>query len=255
MNNALKYIVGSLLSLLTLFCIAFALASADREKEQRVFTRIAIDNDSPQGGRFLEDEELIALVEKMTGGILGRRVSDIDLDVLEKDLDRTSCILKSQVYTDKEGVLYIHLSERKPFVRLQTTTAGFYADREGKVFPLQSRYSAWVPIIDGKLPVKNWNAFEKQDQEWMDGMVRMVAAFQDNSRWKNRCSQIHLDSKGLIVINLDGYSERFILGDYTKIEQKQHKLEQYLSLIRPNLAEGKNYKSVNVRFHGQIICQ
>ena len=255
MNTALKYIVGSVLCLVTLVCITIALASAARESKEQVFTRIAIENDSPQGRRFLEDEELIAMVDKLTGGVLGRKVKDIDLDVLEKDLDKTSCILKSQVYSDKEGVLYIHLSERKPFVRLQTTEGGFYADREGKVFPLQSRYSAWVPIIDGKFPIKDWKTFGEQDQEWMDGMVRLVAAFQDNSRWKNRCTQIHLDSKGLIVISLDGYSERFILGDYTKIEQKQHKIEQYISLIRPNLAEGKKYKSVNVRFHGQIICQ
>ena len=255
MNKALKYIVGSLLCFATLTCLVLALTSAKQEQEQQVFTRIAVENDSPQGRRFLEDEELIALVDKLTGGVLGRKVKDIDLDVLEKDLDKTSCILKSQVYADKEGVLYIHLSERKPFVRLQTSGGGFYADREGKVFPLQSRYCAWVPIIDGHLPVDNWYAFGKPEQEWMEGMVSMVAAFQDSPRWKNRCSQIHLNRDGQIVLTLDGYSERFILGDYTNIEKKQHKIEQYISLIRPQLAEGKNYKSVNVRFHGQIICQ
>ncbi|MBP5539761.1 MAG: hypothetical protein J6X69_08100 [Bacteroidales bacterium] len=255
MNNALKYIVGILISGITLVCIVLALTSAARQKENLVFSRIAIENDSPQGRRFLENEELIALVEKMTGGILGRKVKDIDLDVLEKDLDKTSCILKSQVYADKEGVLYIHLRERKPFVRLQTGNGGFYADRQGKIFPLQSRYCAWVPVIEGKLPVDNWYALGKPEQEWMDGMIRMVSAFQDSPKWENRCTQFHITKDGQIVISLDGYTERFILGDYHQIEKKQYKIEQYISLIRPQRAEGKNYKTVNVRFNGQIICQ
>ena len=38
-------------------------------------------------------------------------------------------------------------------------------------------------------------------------------------------------------------------------EETIYKIEQYISLIRPQLAEGKKYKSVNVRFNGQIICQ
>ncbi|MBO7509656.1 MAG: hypothetical protein J6T35_00585 [Bacteroidales bacterium] len=255
MNNTLKYIVGILIGGITLVCIFLALTRAARQRENRVFSRIAIENDSPQGQRFLENEELIARVEKMTGGILGRKVKDIDLNLLEKDLDKTSCILKSQVYADKEGTLYIHLSERKPFVRLQTTGGGFYADRDGKIFPLQARYSAWVPVIEGKLPVDNWYALGKPEQEWMDGMIRLVSAFQDNPKWKNRCTQYHITKDGLIVISLDGYAERFILGDYHQIENKQRKIEQYISLIRPQQAEGKNYKTVNVRFKGQIICQ
>ena len=88
MNNALKYMVGILIGGITLVCIFLALTRAARQRENRVFSRIAIENDSPQGRRFLENEDLIARVEKMTGGILGRKVKDIDLNLLEKDLDK-----------------------------------------------------------------------------------------------------------------------------------------------------------------------
>lgn len=255
MNNALKYIVGILIAVLTLVLITLALTGSAHQKKDLVFTGIAIENDSPQGRRFLEDEELIALVKQRSGNIVGRKVAGFDIYALEKDLDNTSCILKSQVYVDNEGVLHIQVSERKPFVRLQTANSAYYADREGKLFPLQSHYSAWVPVVEGKLPIESGHAMGKAEQDWMKSMIALVAAFQDNSKWKNRCTQIHIDKDGRASLVLDGYSERFILGDFNEVEKKQRKIEQYISLIRPQLAEGKTYKSVNVRFNGQIICQ
>lgn len=253
MNNVLKYIVGTLIAAIALVCIALALASADHRKKEQVFTGITIENDSPQGRRFLEDEELIALVKQYNGNIVGRKVCTFNTDALEKDLDNTSCILKSQVYADKEGVLHIQVSERKPFVRLQTAGGGFYADREGKLFPLQSHYCAWVPVVEGKLPIGHTD--RKAEQKWIESLITWVAAFQDSPKWKNRCTQIHIDKDGLATLCLDGFSERFLLGDFTEVEKKQRKIEQYISLIRPQLAGGKTYKSVNVRFNGQIICQ
>ena len=56
MNKALKYIVGGFLCLATLTCLVLALINAKRQQEQQVFTRIAVENDSPQGRSFLEDE-------------------------------------------------------------------------------------------------------------------------------------------------------------------------------------------------------
>ena len=254
MNNALKYIVGGLICLATLACVFVALVRAEKQKEGLVFTGIEIQNDSPQGRRFLEDEELIALVNQQNGIIVGRKVDGFDFVVLENNLNRTSCILKSQAYCDREGVLHIQVKERKPFARLQTTSGGFYVDRQGKVFPLQSHYCAWVPVVDGKMPVGNWYTFGEPEQAWMHQLIGLVAAFQDTPKWKNLCTQIHFDKRGQAILVLDGYPERFILGDLSDIDKKQRKIEKYISQIRPQLAE-KKYTTVNVRFDGQIICQ
>lgn len=255
MKNVLKYLVGGLIALFTLTCIGFALADAAREREKREYRSIAIQNDSPQGHRFLEDEEVIVRVEELAGTVPGRKIKDIDLHRLETQLDQFSCILKSQVYADREGTLHIRLSERKPFLRLQAGNEGFYADREGKIFPLQSRYSAWVPVVDGHLPIGNWYRFDEKEQAWLDGMIDLVAALQESSKWKNRCTQIHVNRKGQLILMIDGYDEKFIWGDFEKRQQKLKKIEQYISLIRPQLADGKTYKSVNLRFDGQIICK
>ncbi len=255
MTNGLKYIVGGLIAAFTLACICLALAGASGMREKREYSSIAIENDSPQGYRFLEDEEVIARAEEWTGGILGHKMKEVNLHLLETRLDQYSCIRKSQVYADSEGVLHIRLSERRPFLRLQTANGGFYADREGKIFPLQSRYTAWVPVVDGHLPIGDWYRFSEEEQEWLDCLIDLVAALQDNGKWTNRCTQIHVTRKGHLVLMLDGYDEKFIWGDFDRRKQKLRKIEQYISLIRPQRPEGKAYKSVNLHFNGQIICK
>ena len=79
MNNALKYIVGILIAVLTLVLITLALTGSAHQKKDLVFTGIAIENDSPQGRRFLEDEELMDLVKQRNGNIVGRKVSGFDI--------------------------------------------------------------------------------------------------------------------------------------------------------------------------------
>lgn len=255
MNNALKYIVGISIFVLTLFFITLALMSAGQRKQEMLLTGIDIENTSPQGHRFLEDEDLIALVELHQGRIEGRPFKNFDPRALEADLDQVSCIQKSQVYVDMEGVLHIQVMERVPFVRLETSHGGYYADCQGIVFPLQSHYSAWVPVIDGDLPIQNADSMSEPEQKWLQQLITLVASFQNKSKWKNRCTQVHISKEGWIILSLDGYSERFILGDSSDLEKKQHKIEQYISLIQPRREAGKPYKNVNVRYKGQIICQ
>nr|MCR4564712.1 hypothetical protein [Bacteroidales bacterium] len=158
-------------------------------------------------------------------------------------------------YANNDGILNIRIRERIPFLRLQTSDGGFYADREGKIFPLQKRYTAWVPVVDGHLPIGNWYHFSAQEQAWLDQMIELIASLQESSKWKNRFSQIHVNRKGQLMMIVDGYDEKFIWGDFEKRTEKLHKIEQYICLISPQLAEGKVYKTVNLRFDGQIICK
>ena len=254
MNKAFKYIICALMAALTLTCIVLAAGKDRKGREGMECRHIVVDNDSPQGQRFMEDEDVLGHLQQHFGTLAGRKMKDIDLHRLEESFNRCSAVLQSQVYATKDSTLHIHLTERVPIMRLQGKDGGFYADAEGNIFPLQAHYTAWVPLIDGRLPVGNWYHPDVPEEQWLDGMVSLVGYIQHSKKWTNRCTRIHFDRRGRMILFLDGLEESFIFGDNAQIEEKFHKVEQYLTAVRPAVAD-KKYKSVNVRFNGQIICK
>ena len=254
MNSVFKYIVCTLMAVLTVTCILLA-ARTDREGREGMECRhIVIRNESQQGQRFMEDSDVLGHLQQHFGPLVGRKMKDIDLHRIEESFNRCSAILSSQVYATRDSTLHIRLKERIPVMRLQSRNGGFYVDADGNIFPLQSHYTAWVPIIDGHLPVENWYHPSLPEKRWLEEMISLIEYIQHSRTWANRCSRIYIDRGGRMILSLDGLEESFIFGENKRIEEKFHKVEQYLTAVRPAVTD-KKYKSVNVRFSGQIICK
>ena len=87
------------------------------------------------------------------GTYMGLRLDSVDLCRVETLIDRKSAVRKSQAWLTGDGTLHISVTQREPVVRFQSREGGFYADRDGFLFPLQNRHTARVPVVDGDLPL------------------------------------------------------------------------------------------------------
>lgn len=92
----------------------------------------------PRGDSFLVEK-----AEKVTGS----KCEKVNLAGIEKLLDGRGEILKSEVYFSSPTILSIDVTQRKPVVRFENETEGYYADRTGFLFPLLNSYN--VPIVTG----------------------------------------------------------------------------------------------------------
>ena len=193
------------------------------------------------------------------GDYIGQRLDSVDLRKVEEILDSRSAILTSEAYITSDGVLNVDITQRKPAVRFQKGSLGFYSDKDGFIFPMRSGYLGNIPIIDGNVRIDFKDGFkgfpeDEAERRWLKGILDLVDYMEENPNLNSLISQITVSPGGdLVMVPREG-PERFIFGDPTGIADKFRRIKEYYECIVPTL-DDKRYKSVNVKYNGQIICR
>ena len=192
------------------------------------------------------------------GKFIGVRIDSVDLVGIESMLDRRSAIHKSEAYITDDGILHVDITQREPVVRFQGPSGGFYADREGYLFPLQARHTARVPVVDGALPINLKKGFKgvpetEEERQWVADMLQMVRYMADRKEWSDLVGQVSvLKGGGIVLIPREG-TERFLFGAPTDIDAKFARIRKYYEAVAP--AQETPYRTVDVRYGNQIICR
>ena len=233
----------ALVALLAAMAATTSLSAVDRRLRTCEGVRVTFTD----GPRFLSEAEVKNVLDKRCGSYIGQRLDSLQLFKIESVLNMQSAVLRSEAWTTDDGYLNVRITQREPVARFQNGDDGFYVDRNGVYFPLKDSYTANVPIIDGNAPV---GGSDKARKEWMQNALAMLA-YMDGG-WADRIVQMHVDENGdLILIPREG-DERFIFGEPRDVKAKFSRMEDYYRYIKPG---EKQYKVVNLKYEGQIICK
>ena len=221
---------------------------------------VAITVTDSSMNRFISPREIKKFLdEELEGGYIGVQIDSIDLTRIEEILDSKSAILKSEAYTTKDSMLNVTVTQKKPVVRFQKGTKGFYAVEDCSLFPLQSTYTSHVMVVDGHIPLKIEHGYlGKPDTEagcrWLNDIVELVKYIEASKTWKSKIVQITvLEDSDLLLIPRIG-QERFLFGQPCDIEEKFEKMGIYYRSIQYSKGEGA-YRTVDLRFKDQIVCR
>ena len=246
--------LGAMLSALSAALgVSAAKRSSMKCKDLSVTIKDSLENS------FVSKNDIKNFLMKETGGYVGKLTDSISLNEIEKKVDGRSAVLKSEAYITRDGILNIDITQRRPLVRFEKSDGGFYADADGFIFPLQTSYAAYVPIIDGNIPISAPDGYKgkstsPEEQLWLDKIIRIIEYMNDSEVWSENIVQITVSSNGdLIMIPRQG-KERFIFGSPDNPEEKFRRIEKYYENIVPAKGEGQ-YRTVNVKYDNQIICR
>lgn len=259
MKPFIRYTLALCFIALMAVCLMATLGSSAVKRSALTCDRLhVIIKDSLQNS-FVTAEDVKRYLDSEAGGYIGKRLDSLDLVKIEKIIDGKSAVLKSEAYMTKDGTLNISVTQRRPFVRFQKHDGGFYADRDGFIFPLQGNYTAYVPVIDGNIPVSTGSSYkgraqDRKEQEWIDSIIALVDYMDRSGVWNENIVQITVQKNGdLVMIPRQG-KERFLFGKPDGFEEKFSLMEKYYTGIVP--AKGQDfYSTVNVKYNGQIICR
>jgi cell division protein FtsQ len=192
------------------------------------------------------------------GTYLGLRLDSVDLRRVETVIDGKSAVRKSQAWLTDDGILHVSVTQREPVVRFQGASGGFYADADGFLFPLQSRHTARVPVVDGALPLKLGKDFKgvpetDRERQWVLSILGLVRWLGERKQWSDLVGQISVRKDGNLVLVPREGSERFLFGTPTDIDAKFSRIRKYYESVAPS--RETPYKTVDVRYAGQIICR
>lgn len=209
--------------------------------------------------KFVTEEDVRQYLSQHCGKLIGRELSSIPLNEIEKYLDGRSAVLKSQVWYTSDSLLHVSVTQRRPVARFMKDGTGFYVDDRGFIFPLHPTYTAEVPLVDGNIPVYAGGSYRgpaasAAERQWIKSMLKTISAIGGSHIWRNSFPFITINADRDIVLRQEYGQEMIIFGKPDGSHDKLSRIRTYYTKIKPNKPEGY-YKTVNVKYNGQIVCR
>ena len=207
---------------------------------------------------FVAREDLEKWLDQDYHAYVGLPLDSVNLDRIEKLVLSRSAVKSCEAWLTDDGVLHLEISQREPVVRFDDGHNAYYADADGYIFPLQSRGSVPVTVVDGKLPLRVERGFkgvpeDPAQQEWLKQVVGMVNYIK-GSVWENNIRQITVDERGNLVLTPWEGRERFLFGEPVRVKEKLLLMRSYYEAVAPSREEGY-YGTVDLRYRGQLVCK
>ncbi len=212
--------------------------------------------DSTQN-RFVAKNEVKEIISTFSGSPIGQRIDRINLFSMENLLNRRSAIKCTQVSIAIDGKLSIDITQRKPVVRIETQNGGFYVDDTGFLFPLDYKFTSYVPIVSGHMPFAieqgHRGKLTKNAGIWIHKITIIGKYLDNNEFWNNQIEQIYINKEGEVALYPRQGPEKIILGDMSGIETKFKELYAFYKDIVP-IYGWDRYNTINLKFKNQIVC-
>ncbi len=197
-----------------------------------------------------------AVQKEVEKQVIGRVTDSIDLDAIERQIRANGEVMTAQVFTGSPQSVNVHITQRKPVLRLEGAGGRWYADPEGYLFPVTNTVD--VPIVTGRLPMQltaDWRGpAPEAQQEWMRGMIALAQYIDSRDILRQEIEQIDIAPDGDIVLYTRTPGPAVIFGDYGDCSEKFRKLEAWWRNIAPQTGE-TTYKTINLKYNHQIICK
>ena len=259
MNRTLKYILLATGAAVIAVCICCSFMAGRQLRSTYTCQGLEVTIKDSLENSFVSAADVKAYLDREYGIYKGIPLDSLDMIRIESIVDGRSAVKKSQAYVTRDGILHIDVTQRKPVVRFQKAGGGFYADKEGYIFPLQKSYASHVQIIDGNIPLAANSGYKGElqndrEKKWFKDMMELINFMEDSRTWKDKIVQIHVNgNRDLILIPREG-NEHINFGQPDNIEEKFAKLEKYYTSIIPAQGNGR-YTKVDLRYRGQIVCR
>jgi len=176
--------------------------------------------------------------------LIGKTSDNLDFNEMERTLLKIRTIKKAEIYIGLSGEIKIEITQRNPILRvIPDGFQGYYLCDDRSKIPLSKHFSPdLIPatgIMNDKIDIK---------------LYRIVGFVNNNSFWKEQIEQFFVGTnEDISFIPFTGVHE-VILGDTTDLDEKFKKLEIFYKKGLSKIGWNK-YKSVNLKFKGQVICK
>lgn len=237
----------------------FANSLQAQERQQRVCKDIRITIKDSLINNYTDEGEIRGLIRDNFDDHIGAQIDKIDYYGIEKLLNNSNAIKKSEVYLTNDGTLCVDVIQRRAIVRV-IQDKDYYIDEDGYTLTLKKGLTPDLPIIKGSIPVnfkelQRGLSEDKNDQEWIAQVVNLAKYLEENSTWNSLIDTFVVRNRDMKIVPAVG-TQIINFGTFTsdEIDEKFQKLEAFYTSIIPNVGWDK-YSSVDLQFKNQIVCK
>ena len=235
--------------------VSFLIAFGERKQGGSMCKDIVIELDNLNENHFLDEADVMKLVENSGQAIKGVGIDRINLKAIEAKLKYDKHILDAQLFGDLKGNLIVNVELRRPMARIvQSDALDAYIAEDGVVMPVSDKYTSRVVLLSGPF-VKTLLAMEdlKKTDEGKQ-ILEMIQFINEDKFWKAQIAQMDINAEGKISLFPQVTGQKVEFGRAENIEEKFKKLMIFYKEILPQRGWTK-YERVNLEYEGQVIAE
>ncbi|UXE66875.1 MAG: cell division protein FtsQ [Chryseotalea sp. WA131a] len=234
--------------------LSFLIAFAERKQGGSVCKNISVEINNLNENHFLDEADVLQLVEGSGETIKGIGIDRINLKQIEKKLKYDKHILDAELFGDLKGNLIVNVELRRPIARIvQKDAPDAYIAKDGVIMPVSEKYTSRVVLISGYvkplLESEDLNKTEEGKQ-----LMEMIEYVNADRFWSAQVAQLDIERDGKINIFPQVTGQRVEFGRAENIETKFKKLMIFYKEILP-IRGWTKYERVNLEYEGQVIAE
>lgn len=239
----------------SLLAISFLIAFSERKQGGSVCKDIVIELDNLHENHFLDEADVMKLVEGSGQSIKGVGIDRIDLKTIENKIKYDKHILDAELFGDLKGNLIVNVELRRPIARIvQSDAPDAYIAEDGVIMPVSEKYSSRVILISGPFVKRLLEDEDLTKSEEGLQLKEMIEFISEDDFWKAQIAQLDISASGKITIYPQVTGQRVEFGKAENYETKFKKLMIFYKEILPQRGWTK-YERVNLEYEGQIIAE
>jgi cell division protein FtsQ len=198
---------------------------------------------------FLGNDELFVTNETVNKLLIENNKSvqilqkdKVDLNKLEKSINKYNMIEKSEIFVTIDGVLKAVVKQKVPIARVFDEYGSFYFDYQGNKMPLSENFTARVLLVSGAINDKN-----------IKDLNTIFRFIYDDAFLKKNIIGIEILPTGAIIMSNRNYNYKIDFGGCVNVDAK---FKNYKAFFQKAEADSSlvKYKTINLRFTKQVVC-
>jgi cell division protein FtsQ len=234
--------------------LSFLIAFSERKQGGAVCKDIVVELDNLSENHFLDEADVLHLVEGSGEPVKGVGINRIKLKEIEKKLKYDKHILDAELFGDLKGNLIVNVELRRPIARIvQNDAPDAYIAEDGVIMPVSEKYTARVVLISGAvkqlLESEDLNRTEESKQ-----LMAMIEFINEDPFWKAQVAQLDIQKNGKIIIYPQVTGQLVEFGKPENLQVKFKKLKVFYKEILPTRGWTR-YERVNLEYEGQVVAE
>lgn len=240
----------------TLLIGATIVLSAVNHRKSSAVKGVEVDiKPLPNGDLLMQPVDVTELIHKAFGyEFQSRSVRTVEIERLEKVLEKDPLVQDAEVYLDARDFVRVSVTQREPVIRIIDKDGwNYYLDKNGKRMPLSKHFTARVVVATGSIPAYVPD-FLQREKHILRQLYLLSQDLRNDAFLSAMIGQVFVSSNGdFILAPLIG-DQKIVFGKYEDAKEKIQNLKIFYREAMPY--EGwRKYRSIDVRYRGQVICK
>ena len=207
----------------------------------------------PGNQYFIDREEVDNILGIKQHKLIGSKLKDINIHLLEQRLKANPFIESATVYADMDGIIRVEISQRQPVLRVMNQfDQNFYIDQHGLKVPLSNNFTARVIAANGYIDEVFGSKVDTLHTEIAREIYRTADFISKDSLWNAQIAQIYVDQDHQIELIPRVGTNRILLGNADSLETKFSNLLTFYKKAIPQVGWDR-YKTINIKYANQVV--